>query len=650
MLCLGLFLFSFYCAGLINPELWWGTHFIAFLPAGFKYLILVASGLLIVGTKFRIWKIRDTQLLRITQWIGRFPKLFIILMGVSMCFLFYHLPIFDDIYGDSFLLRDQLDLRVTSLQPEIIKNLYSFDLQPSQGRKFILAIVNLLSFKTGATCGQVFVWIGLVCGFTWVVLWLSFVKNFLTDPIWKTVMAIVGLTAPCIQIFFGHNEVYAPTYCLMLFWFLLLFKFIANQRGVFLIILLILWLLLLKMHPLSIFLLPVWLLAFLSRFKHRFHVLSKLLTFRGMLFGVVIPAFVAGIIAYFFILQDHKDLRILELTSETERLFLPIISPPAPYDRYNLLSFNHIIDFLNIVLFWSSSALFLIGVVFVFFRKQISWNKLPILLTGLPLLFYAAFLFMFNPILTMPMDWDLYSLVVPILLAFTLALVSQLQHRKAFARKALLCCLAFGLLQTPFIYVNAHKNPYSERLINVGVHVYKTYYEWSGWHIRVAFELIQDDPELILKKRKWVLEQFKPHVIHNNDKHYAEHLSEYGAHFLQINRPDTARKIFIEAYNHNSANKVNLLRLLETNFRLKHFDQAYENSLNLIKVKYPDARKALRMSIHCALEAKKFDDALKQASTYIERWPSDSTIMEAMKHLETGRDLENVRLLFARPD
>ena len=237
-------------------------------------------------------------------------------------------------------------------------------------------------------------------------------------------------------------------------------------------------------------------------------------------------------ILYFFIQEDYKDPRELKYTSATDRLFLPLISPDPPYDRYNMLSWNHLFDYFNIILFWSTSALLLLGALVTYFRKKINWQHLALLMTGLPLFMYSAFLFVFNPLLSMPMDWDLFSLVFPILMMFIIALITQIEPAKNLAHRMVFYCLAFALLNVPIFYVNATLHPYSERLQSLGVRVFKTYYEWSGMQLDFAASLLSEDKEKEKKARATVLHKLRPHALTGNDEQYAHLTSIYGTLFL----------------------------------------------------------------------------------------------------------------------
>ena len=167
---------------------------------------------------------------------------------------------------------------------------------------------------------------------------------------------------------------------------------------------------------------------------------------------------------YFFILKDHVDTRDLNTqVMAFDRLFLPLFSPEPPLDRYNLLSFNHIFDFLSEVLIWSPIALFILLSIILLARKSIDWNTLPVLTSGVTLLLFGGLFFVINPLLSMQLDWDMMAIPAPAFLVFVAVLAKQAE-RSFDARKLLLTCMAIAILSIPVFAVHAKPIPLSLRL------------------------------------------------------------------------------------------------------------------------------------------------------------------------------------------
>jgi len=248
----------------------------------------------------------------------------------------------------------------------------------------------------------------------------------------------------------------------------------------------------------------------------------------------------------------------------------------------------------------------------------------------------------------MPMDWDLFSLVVPSLLVLLVSLVMQIEHLNVNTRSIAVYVMAFSLLMMPFIYVNSVKESYANRLISVGVRVFKTYYEWSGRQLDFAFYLLGDDPEKSRIKQQEVLQKLRPYAVDGNDEHYAHLISIHGASYAAEGKFERALKAFKRARDYSPNHKVNLLRLLEANFMTRRYEDAFGTALELLNFQYPNERKAMRMTIHCALEAEMYRDAYRYAEIYNRQWPGDSTIHKVEYDIDYQKNPEKLKYLFSR--
>lgn len=650
MFVFSLVIFGCYILGLLLPDKWWGTHFIAFLPAPVTYtLITISAVLILLGGLW--WKPVSTPEI-ISRGVSKALKSnwTILIIGLVMAALFYQFPIYLDYYGDAFVVLDDLGNKVEEIPAYVIDELTSFNFRPEHGRIFMLGIFNLISWGTGLNFQTVFVIVGIVSGFLWVMLWLYYVKRYIQEPLWQLIMGFLGITAPCMQIFFGHNEVYAPIYIVVLVLLIALNQFINTQKKSYLWLSVILLLVAVRVHPLSLLLIPSVLLVCLSTLKGRLKFIERFLTWKNIYNWLIIPIFIAGAIFYFFIQEDYKDPRVLKSTSAQDRLFLPLINPPEPYNRYNMLGFNHVFDYFNIILFWSTPLLLLLLTITTYFKSKISWNRLGIIVFGLPIIFYGSFLFVFNPLLSMPMDWDLFSLMVPLLLMFALVLVKQLEGKGLPGKRLLAYFMAFTLLNLPFFYINSAREPYANRLVSVGIHVFRTYYEWSGKQLDFAFYLLKEDKEKFRAAQERVLHTLRPYAIEGNDEHYGHLLSIYGTGFADEGRHEKAFHILEDASEFAPVHKINLLRLLQSAFITRRYDDAVGIALRLLDLEYPDNKKAMRIAIHCMLEAEMYRDAYRYAEMYNDKWPGEETIEQVEFDIDNQKNPEQLKFLFARPN
>ena len=205
------------------------------------------------------------------------------------------------------------------------------------------------------------------------------------------------------------------------------------------------------------------------------------------------------------------------------------------------------------------------------------------------------------------------------------------------------------LTQTGIAVVNASVEPHSYRLESVGGRVYKTYYEHSSKYIQYALTLIKNDMGLYLERKENILRKLKKYAIQGNDIKYASLLTDNGYYFLRIVHDyKKAHEYFQQAYSYSPAYELNLQYLMEANFQLKDFDNAYTNAVQLIDFNYPNRHTALKYGIHCALEAGFFTEAAKHCETYLVDFPDDELIQVINKRLETSSNIGELKIFFAK--
>jgi hypothetical protein len=85
---------------------------------------------------------------------------------------------------------------------------------------------------------------------------------------------------------------------------------------------------------------------------------------------------------------------------------------------------------------------------------------------------------------------------------------------------------------------------------------------------------------------------------------------------------------------------------MEANFALKRFQKAHLYSKALIALKYPSEEHAVLSSIHCALEAQLYQEALEHSQFYLQKWPANELVQSITERLKSGKDLEQLKLFF----
>ncbi len=642
-LFIAIFLISFF-----YPESWWATHFVYYLAVEWQFIIGILCVSLIFIACFYPRFITD-KLERIWKSSRHIPASYKISF-ITLIFgcLFYNFPIYFDNYGDSFFFHHNPDFIVTKLPDEIADALTALSLKPDTGRKFVFALIHYLSYLLNVSYRQIFVWTGVFGGSVWVFSWLYFTHSQIRQPITKYLIALLGICPPMMGTFFGHFETYTPIYLAILWWCILLLKYCQKRRVKHLILLIFLQLILIRLHLISILFIPALFVLIFSHCSSRYPAFKKYQNWKCLIKYIIIPIYIIGLIIYFVILQDHVDPRVLKQTTDAERLFLPIFSPQAPYDRYNLFGFYHLHDFFNAILFWSTPLILTFIVVVIYNLKKIQWQSLPVLSLGLSLILFISFLFMFNPLRTLPMDWDIYCLPVPIILVLTLWLFRNYSIPSNIRQRLLIICISLSLLHIPFYFVNASKDAYSERIEHIGKRVFKSYYEWSSRQLDFAINLVQMDSVQYLSRYKNVLEDLEPFALIGNDEQYAQLQSNLGNYYFKIQSYTEALLELNKAYKFDPSHKLNILRLVEAHFELDQFEQALNYAEKLIKYNYPNEKKALRMAIHIALESGARDIASNHSNAYLLKWPDDHVIQEIAKGIQQNVSLENLILNFAK--
>lgn len=636
--------FAIFLMGAIFPDAWWGIHFIAFLPPLWKYGLLAVSGSLIAISHF------FPEKLETFKSISLFPKGLKqwIFAAVILIILFRMFPIAVDIFGDAPAWKafsEKVVEKVGSQHYQIILDPNVFN--PKTGVRTVMNSISSLSLWTGMKAKEVFYWMGALSGTAFILLWLYFIKTYIKDRASQNLLALLGCTAPVIQLFFGHIEIYPPFIPAILAYFIALFSYFRKGKKRYLGLMSVLMLLTMKLHTTGLFLLPSFLFAVVFHFLKGKSLAIQTLNWKKIALGGLLPIFALGACAYFFLFQDYSDPRFLnDNVSELERLFLPILSPEAPLDRYTLFHSNHLLDYFNALLHCSAPALFLFGTILLFFRKQINWNQPEILVTGFTLALLVAFFFMVNPLVSMPFDWDLFILPAPVVLVFIVLLIKQLQHT-AYVPKVIGASLALMLLSIPAFMVNSSEESLSYRLESMGKHSFKTYWIRSTYGIETGIGMMQKYPELYAERLQKNIEELREYAHPGNDIEYAKLCMHLGQHYLysDLDYP-SAKEVLERGLDYYEGDKPSLLALTEANFMSKEYQKAFQLSQRLVELEYPNKQHAYRMSIHCALEANKVDTAKDHCKIYNNLWPGDEDIRRLYAKFESNEPLDSLKNVF----
>jgi len=637
----GVVMFFLHGVGTFFPEPLWGMHYLAFLPAFWGFVIPgLAIALFVPAVAKTVEPLFEAPPIHL------FSTPILLAIAGLWGALFYFFPIASDNYGDSFNYAPYLDQVVTVLPLEVYDNLLNFDLRPASGRKTLLGILTLCSYWTGANYHDVFRWVGILCGMGFVFTWLAGIRDNVQNFQWRMILSIAGMSAPFLLIFFGHIDTYAIVYLALLIWLFVLLRQLTKPSTIRIWLLFLGLLVCIKLHPLSVLLFPGWLLTLVHFYAPSHRLVQRLFTPRGILIAVMSPLIVAGAVLYFFVFEDHHDARLLQNVVDFDRLFLPLFSPEAPLDRYNLLGVNHFVDFFNVLFLWSPVAWFVFASVLLGLRKKRISISPEMIVLGTTLLIFTLFLFMINPLISMPMDWDLFSIPAVLLLVLIVSMVTKLQDHE-LGKKMVPISLALALLCLPVFIVNASLQPLSYRLESVGKWIYRSYYEHSPRYIHTAIGMLNDDPDLYLERKQQLILDLEPFALPGKDVKYAMFYTDNGIVYDKMkNDLPKARQAFEMADTYAPHYGINVLQLTEVCFRMGDYTNAYKYATRLIELGHPSRAQALNMAIHCALEAELYSEATVHCEEMLLMDPDNQFIAEMLQRLKANKNLSELKNAF----
>ncbi|HAP70519.1 MAG TPA: hypothetical protein DCR04_12485 [Flavobacteriales bacterium] len=625
--------------GAIFPVDFWGVHYLRFLEFPQKLTISLIAFAAILIPNVLNQNQKTQQVGNPTNWLRQLLPF----MGAAIfAFLIIEYPVAYDPYGDAVNFEKNLS-KIARMDPAVMSTLFGFSLDAWSGQKTMEALVSLISNYNQITIGEAFKLIDLVCGVGFSFFWIYFLTQQFNNLFLIVTLSIIGLTAPFMLSFFGRVEIYPPALLFLLMWALVLIKYLKSKNLTWLILLIALNILCIKAHPMAVLLLPSTI--FLIAAKISQSVQSKL-NWPNTLRYVFIPIALVGSVVYFFVFEDHIDDRSLQQnTMQYDHLFLPLFSPDAPLDRYNVLSFNHIWDFLNLIFLWSPAAIFIILTGVLIGKTRSIFDKPEFILIAVPFILFSVLLFVINPILSMPMDWDLYSLPAPFLLILSVLVLGSLKSN--LAGQLLPPALAIAVLGSSFIVMHGSKSEIANRLESVAIRVNKTYYEWTMNIIERADSITGLTPDEIYRNREKLDAIMRPNARIGIDREFAELLREQAKYRYKVEKDfDSARKIMKEAVLYDSIGGNNQMTLMEINFLEGNMKQAYLHSTKLLQLKHPSEEQALKMAIHCALEANLFQEALIHSNDYLKTW-GDPLVSEVKERIINGNNPQELRFLFS---
>ena len=634
-------IFGLFALGLFYPDQFWAFHYPAFLPDAFGSIIVFGGIIFAVyGFNKGLWNKLNVEAKVDADGLWRYG------VPIVAAIVFYQFPIFQDIYGDAHFILQEKGLYVEVLEQHYIDNLFSFNLFDSKiGTSTTVALVGWGSYYLGVTIDESFRWLGLFCGAGFVFFLLGTVKRLTTLRSSRLLLTLVVVGTPLVQVFCRHYEVYAPVYMLIAaFWYVVV-RYYENPSAKKIILLFALVVLNIKFHITGLVLLPITLLILLYHVR-KIGEEKKQVSWSVIFKRFVLPLYGLGIFVYVVVTKSVFGPRRFSADTFLDAIFLPISSKdPAPLDNYNLFGPAHFFDYFSILFTWSTAALLIVFVLVLMRRKYLQWNHPLVQISGYALLLYLPLFFVFNPLFSMPADWDIMGIPGVTFILFAIVLFStqkEIQEPEKISiplpSRLIAPVLALSIIGLSSLLVNSERESEARRLISIGKYQYKTYYLASSSYLLVGINMLEDEKERV-KTHEEIIRDLKPFALKDVDPEYAQVITRLAAYYRDQEKDmEKAVGLLEEAYKHAPMLNDNVYELVITHFILGDFKKANEYVPDLVVMQYPDLNKALRVAIHTSIEAGAYADAEKYCVQFLEQWPEDKFILKVLNTLQTSED------------
>ena len=641
-------------AGTVYPEALWSIHFIHLLDVKFKVFLLILAGVTSVGglvnskTAFPIGRL---------QGHSKMGFIVPILAGISVLAL----PIAYDDYGDARFIREAVDLTIPNWDWRLLSEPLNPDFFDTKvGLSTYYELNNFFTWLLGANGTEVTPWLQAVFACLLVFVWIRLVMNLIEDLLLRWTMILVLLTAPLMMVFMSHFETYFLSYTAIFVWFALLAKVFRRKRSAHLYWLTAFFPFLLQTHITNWLFLPSLVFAWvyvkphswLGRTKSWVDNLLKSvhrsfnggLSWKALTAQFMVPAIGLLLVAYFFIWENHDGPRQFSKEEFEDTLFLPLYTnEPAPLDRYNLFSWDHLVDRFNLLLMWSPGLLLLTVPLATFLRKSVNWKDPLLVISGSTFIVVSVVFFLLNPLLGLTEDWDLF--MAPALVLFpTVVFAYSTIERPIPISNIAGPALGLAILMSSIHWVNANPSLLADHLQVIGKRRFKTYWIGSSTTIITSVELRKDLDKQIAQLQSEI-DELRSVAVLGNDKEFANLLSELGQLHREEGNLDLAEGRFLEAAKYSVDLGTNLYNLCITQFELEKYSASLETVERLVELNYQPYERTLRIAVHVALAAKNYQRAADFAVTYLNRY-SDPVISEVEERLRTGQDIESLIDLF----
>ena len=507
----------------------WGFHGLAYLPLVAQLLFLGGSLTLVLLYLFRpgVWPSWDRAVVRAVD--GR-SWLFLTLGVMFLAgFLFLRFPIMSLAYGDARNMaawhgaNERFDWRwITDVfSPRLL----------DQKEALTIAVHRLAAHFLHMDIEAAYRLISALSGVLFVGGWMWLLKT--TSRLRDALLPLLacGLLLGANQLFFGQVENYPFAFLCGGLFFGLALRHGMGRVGI--VPVLLAFLVAFRAHAIWILVAPALPVLVAASLRQRMKLADRFLAWRylSLYLGLLLLVGAAG---YLLVCRSYR-WEVLPAPIPAG-LFLPVVPPAPPYHRYHVLAPAHLMDLFNIVVLVAAPAFFLLVLLVTRFRRSLTWHSVPVKFGTCVLVLMAAFYAMVNPVLSMPRDWDLFSLLaLPILFLLT-ALLADGKFSPEDRGLLGLTPIVAGLLTLPLFLVNSNAARLSQRLEDIGEYAYATYYSGSSVLIQMGQNL-DADPAERLQRREATLDRLHPWS--GGDPEYGFLMA--GAGDMRMMRGDTTR-------------------------------------------------------------------------------------------------------------
>lgn len=361
---------------------------------------------------------------------------------------------------------------------------------------------------------------------------------------------------------------------------------------------------------------------------------------KWIILAVIIPIIAGFAVYYLFVAGNYDVSRYVSMDERHRTMFLPQVhAEPEGVPRYTIFSLYHIIDFINLLMLWSAPALFVVLGLWLSSAGKGRFNSPELLVAELALVLYLFAFFVTNPLLSMPRDWDLFSMAAPALLVYSVLLLAAVQDKAGLLRRITGSAAALILLGLPAFIVNNDKDLLTNRLEMVGLRTYETYFYGASYILNVAVSMSEDDPDEYLRRRIDVVEKARPYKLEADDDQFADLTFRLAELYVGQKDYTNAKKYLFEAFYEKPRDQGLRYCLAQVHYSLGEYLECLLFADELSK-KLPDEPDIHELSFLAAYRAGETEKALVYGRRYLSLKPGPGvikTLVDSLSTLEQNR-------------